>query len=164
VLKGIVVMALVAGAVWMYLPSGMKPSLPSPIALRGGSVADAEDALRGGDAALALEIARALAAGGDEAPRGHLVRGQALLATGDTAGAVDALAAAARADSRGSVAWAAAEALARLPGHEAPAADAYLLAFAAGLPAGRAETVARAQELAGRRDRARRVREQAATK
>ena len=89
--------------------------------------------------------------------------GRALLATGDTAAAVDALAAAARADHRGAVAWAAAEVLARLPGHEAPAAEAYLLAFAA-VPEGRAETVARAQELAGRPDRARRVREQAVTR
>lgn len=166
-LKGIVVMALVAGAVWMYLPPGMKASLPTSIpglALpsRGGSVADAEDALRGGDAARALQIAGTIPAEGEEAPRGHLVRGHALLATGDTAGAADALAAAARGDNRGSVAWAAAEALARLPGREAPAAEAYLLAFAAGLPEARAETVARAQELAGRPDRARRVREQAA--
>jgi hypothetical protein len=165
-LKGIMVMALVSGAVWMYLPAGMKASLPTPIPgtalpARGGSVADAEDALRDGDAARVLEIARALPAGGEDAPRGHLVRGQALLATGDTAAAVDALAAAARGDNRGTVAWAAAEALARLPGREAPAAEAYLLAFAAGLPEARAETVARAQEVAGRPDRARRVREQA---
>jgi hypothetical protein len=169
VLKGIGVVALVAGAVWMYLPVGMKAFLPSSIpgialSPRGGSAADAEDALRGGNAERALEIARALPSDGDEAPRGHLVRGRALLATGDTAGAVDALAAAARADNRGGIAWAAAEALARLPGHEAPAAEAYLLAFAAGLPEARAETVARAQELAGRPDRARRVREQAASK
>ena len=169
VLKGIVVMALVAGAVWMYLPAGMKASLPTSIPgialpARGGSVADAEDALRGGDAGRALEIARTLSAEGEDAPRGHLVRGRALLATGDTAAAVDALAAAARGDNRGTVAWAAAEALARIPGREAPAAEAYLLAFAAGLPEARAETVARAQELAGRPDRARRVREQAAPK
>ena len=169
VLKGIVVMALVAGAVWMYLPAGMKASLPTSIPgialpTRGGSVADAEDALRAGDAGRALGIARTLPAEGEDAPRGHLVRGQALLATGDTAGAVDALAASARADNRGTVAWAAAEALARLPGREAPAAEAYLLAFAASLPEARAETVAQAQELAGRPDRARRVREQAAPK
>ncbi|HEX8454606.1 MAG TPA: hypothetical protein VF647_21180 [Longimicrobium sp.] len=166
VLMGIMVMALVSGAVWMYLPDGMKASLPISIPgialpARGGSVADAEDALRAGDAARALEIARTLPAGGEDAPHGHLVRGQALLATGDTAAAVDALAAAARGDNRGTVAWAAAEALARLPGRETSAAEAYLLAFAAGLPEARAETVARAQELAGRPDRARRVREQA---
>lgn len=168
VLKGIVVIALVAGAVWMYLPAAMKASLPTSIPgitlpARGGSVADAEDALRGGDAGRALEIARTLPAEGEEAPRGHLLRGKALLATGDTAGAVDALAAAARADNRGDIAWTAAEALARLPGRELPAAEAYLLAFAA-LPGARSETVARAQELAGRPDRARRVREQAAAK
>jgi hypothetical protein len=165
-LKAIVVMALVAGAVWMYLPAGMKASIPTSIpgvalAARGGSLADAENALRGGDAARALEIARTLPPEGEDAPRGHLVRGQALLETGDTAGAVDALAAAARGDNRGAVAWAAAEALARLSGHEAPAAEAYLLAFAAGLPEARAETVAHAQELAGRPDRAHRVRAQA---
>lgn len=164
-LKAIVVMALVAGAVWMYLPAGMKASIPTSLPgfalpVHGGSVADAEDALRAGDAARALEIAGALPTEGEDAPRGHLVRGRALLATGDTAGAVDALAAAARGDNRGTVAWAAAEALARLPGREAPAAEAYLLAFATGLPEARAETVARAQELAGRPDRARRVREQ----
>jgi hypothetical protein len=169
VLKGIVAMALVAGAVWMYLPAGMKASFPAPIPgvalpARGGSVADAEDVLRGGDAERALEIARTLPAVGEDAPRGHLVRGQALLATGDTAGAVDALAAAARGDNRGTVAWAAAKALARIPGREAPAAEAYLLAFAAGHTEARAETVARAQELAGRPDRARRVREQAVAK
>ncbi|HEY0152618.1 MAG TPA: hypothetical protein VGB92_11515 [Longimicrobium sp.] len=164
-LKAIVVMALVAGAVWMYLPAGMKASIPTSIPgialpARGGSVADAEDALRAGDPARALEIARTLPAEGEDAPRGHLLRGRALLATGDTAGAIDALAAAARCDNRGTVAWAAAEALARLPGREAPAAEAYLLAFAAGLPEASAEKVARAQELAGRPDRARRVREQ----
>jgi hypothetical protein len=165
VLKGIVVAALVGGAVWMYLPAGVLPASTPAIALpvRGGSVAAAEDALRAGDAARALRIARALPTGGDDAPRLHLVLGRALLATGDTAAAADALAAAARADHRGAVAWAAAEVLARLPGHEAPAAEAYLLAFAAA-PEGRAETVARAQELAGRPDRARRVREQAVTR
>ena len=136
-LRGIVVLALVAGAVRMHLPEGMKASLPG-ISLGGVATAAAEDE-----------------------PRGHLVRGRALLAMGDTAGAAAALADAAQGDNRGAVAWEAAETLARLPGHRAEAADAYLLSYAAGLPVGRAETVARAQELAGRPDRARRVREQA---
>jgi hypothetical protein len=164
-LKGIVMLALIGGATWMYLPADIKASLSVPgIALptRGASVDDAEAALRTGDAKAALEIARALPAEGDDAPRGHLVRAQALLATGDTAGAVAALTAAAQGDNRGTIAWTAAEALALLPGHEPAAAEAYLLSFAAGLPAARAETVARAQERAGRPDRARRVRAQAA--
>lgn len=139
VLRGIMVLALVACAAWMYMPLATKQSLAVP----------------------GFALFRATSAEGEEAPRGHLARGQALLATGDTAGAVAAFAAAAQGDSRGAIAWAAAEALARLPGRAAPAADAYLLAFAAGLPPDRAEIVAHAQELAGHPDRARRVREQA---
>jgi hypothetical protein len=164
-LRGIVVLSLVAGAVWMYLPPTLRDSIAVPgfaLPTRAATASDAEAALLAGDASRALEIARSLPLDGEEAPRGHLVRGRALLATGDTAGAVAALTTAAQGDSRGTLAWAAAEALARLPGHAAPAADAYLLAFAAGIPANRTETVARAQELAGRPARARRVREQAA--
>lgn len=121
----------------------------------------AERAPRHGDATHALRTANTL--GNDRAsePRKHLVRAQALLAGGDTVGAVAALVAAAQSDSRGAISWTAAETLARLPGRSAPAADAYLLAFAAGLPAGRAEIVAHAQELAGRPERAGRVREEA---
>ncbi len=138
VLKGVAVAALVAGAVWMYLPADLKSTLRLPT-VAAGSAASAE-----------------------QGPDALLAHGRSLLAAGDTAGAAAALASAARGDSRGAVAWDAAGELSRLPGRAADAADAYLLAFAAGLPADRAETVARAQERAGRPDRARRVREQAA--
>jgi hypothetical protein len=122
----------------------------------------AEKVLRRGDVAHAVRLANTSGNDPESAPRNHLARGQALLAAGDTAGAVAALESAAQSDSRGATAWTAAETLSRLPGRSAPAADAYLLAFAAGLPADRAQTVARAQELAGRPDRAQRVRQQAA--
>jgi cytochrome c-type biogenesis protein CcmH/NrfG len=107
-----------------------------------------------------LQFASALPEAGEAPSHKRLLLGHALLAAGDTAGAVAAFAQAAQGDSRGALAWNAAETLARLPGHSASAADAYILAYAAGLPADRAETVARAQELAGRPDRARRVRDQ----
>jgi hypothetical protein len=107
-----------------------------------------------------LQFASALPEAGEAPSHKRLLLGHALLAAGDTAGAVAAFAQAAQGDSRGALAWNAAETLARLPGHSASAADAYILAYAAGLPAHRAETVARAQELAGRPDRARRVRDQ----
>lgn len=119
----------------------------------------AEHALSPGNTGRALQTASALGGAGEAVPHEHLVLGRALLAAGDTAGAVAAFARAAQTDSRGPIAWTAAETLARLPGHSASAADAYLLAFAAGLPAERAQTVARAQELAGRPERAQRVRD-----
>lgn len=122
----------------------------------------AEHALRTGGPARALQTASAPPEAGEAAPHTDLVLGRSLLAAGDTAGAVAAFARAAQSDSRGTIAWTAAEALARLPGHSACAADAYLLAFAAGLPSDRVETIARAQELAGRPERAERVREHAA--
>ncbi|HEX8831154.1 MAG TPA: hypothetical protein VF705_08325 [Longimicrobium sp.] len=127
---------------------------------RPGSAA--EQASQRGSATHVLGFANMRGNNPESVPRNHLIRGQALLSSGDTAGAIAALSAAAQSDSRGTVAWTAAETLARLPGHSAAAADAYLLAYAAGLPADRAQAVAHAQELAGRPERAERVRQQAA--
>ncbi|HEX8361896.1 MAG TPA: hypothetical protein VF613_17385 [Longimicrobium sp.] len=151
--RGIVAVLALGLVLWVHRSTGDQGGSP-------GSTPEHERLSRGAPSAFA-----AASLGREDRhgiPRNHLLHGQALLAAGDTTGAVAALSAAAQSDSRGTAAWAAAEILARLPGRSATAADAYLLAFAAGLPADHAETVARAQEMAGRPDRARRVREQAA--
>lgn len=151
----LVVLGLAAVICIYFFGAGLRVSSPRP-----GSAA--EQGTRRGGATHVLGFASMRGTDPESAPRKHLIRGQALLSAGDTAGAVAALSAAAQSDSRGTIAWTAAETLARLPGRSAAAADAYLLAFAAGLPADRARTVAHAQELAGRPERARRVRQQVA--
>lgn len=81
------------------------------------------------------------------------------ISAGDTVAAVSLLLQAARADVAGDgTAWEAAERLSMLPGYDAEAAEAYLLAFGAGLPRGRWERVAQAQEHAGYAERAARIR------
>lgn len=81
------------------------------------------------------------------------------ISAGDTVGAVGLLLQAARADVAGDgTAWEAAERLSMLPVYDAEAAEAYLLAFGAGLPRWRWERVAQAQEDAGYAERATRIR------
>jgi hypothetical protein len=99
---------------------------------RESVAAQAEQAIAAGEAGRALELAERV---GEPLPRLLLLRGRARLALGDTLGAVAELRVAAA--HRGATAAEAAEAarlLASWPGHANAAADAYVAAFAAGLP------------------------------
>jgi hypothetical protein len=121
------------------------------------SVAGAEEALRAGEPARALSITGEV---GDPGTDVLLVRARAFLALGDTsAGAATLLAAAAHPRASGSQAGEAARLLAEIPGRENAAADAYLHAFAEGLPPEQWPMAAAALERAGRWEHARRLRE-----
>lgn len=134
----------------------------APLGMRFGEgrLGRAEAALRAGEPERALATLEALERRGGPGGRIDVLRGRALLLGGDTTGAVAALTRAATLDAGGGgTAWEAAELLAALPGRSREAADAYLLAFAAGVSRDRWEGVAVAQERAGRPEQARRVRE-----
>lgn len=164
--KNVAILAIVVVAALMYMPESMKEKLPAVSGLSipgmggGATLSAAEGALTRGEAGKALRILDEMEPAPSERAHVEILRGRALARTGDDAGAARAFVAAAQADSRGEVALEAARAASRLPGQEAAAADAYLLAFASGHADARGEweAVAAAQEKAGERERAERVR------
>jgi hypothetical protein len=90
---------------------------------------------------------------------GLALRGEAHLVLGDTVAAVVDLVEAARLDGvPGERAWVAATRLERLPGYESEAAEAFRLAYVAGVPRERWGRVAAALGRAGREEEAARVR------
>lgn len=112
---------------------------------------------------------RRLAAGDAAGARGRLadaadseglvLRGEAHLALGDTTAAVADLLEGARLDGvPGERAWEAATRLEQLPGYGSEAAEAFRLAYVAGVPRERWEWVAHALQRAGREEEAARVR------
>lgn len=126
-----------------------------PLARSADPSEAAEAALRSGDPRRALSLGSVP----EPSARLRLIRGQALLAIGDSAAAESELvraAADARADDQ--VCIAAGEILGRMGRVEA-AADAYLRAFSAGLQPERWPDVVAALERAGRRDQAGRLRD-----
>lgn len=93
-----------------------------------------------------------------EGAEGLVVRGEAALAMGDTAAAVADLVHAARADGPpGEHAWRAACRLQELAGREQEAAEAFRLAYAAGVPREHWGRIASALQRAGRTEEAGRV-------
>jgi hypothetical protein len=116
-------------------------------------VGSARHRLAAGDASGARE--RLVDAADSE---GLVLRGEAHLALGDTAGAVADLVEAARLDGiPGERAWEAAARLEQLPGYGSEAAEAFRLAYVAGVPRERWGRVAAALGRAGREEEAARV-------
>lgn len=158
--RGTVRLVAMLGVLAMVGAGAMALEAPLGIRFGEGRLGRVEAALRAGDPERALATLEALEQRGGPGGRIDLLRGRVLLVGGDTTGAVAALSRAATLDAAGGgMAWEAAELLAALPGRTREAADAYLLAFTAGVSRDRWEGVAAAQDRAGRADQARRVRE-----
>jgi hypothetical protein len=119
-----------------------------------GRATGARVAMEAGRPALAVRIL-----GQVHVAEHFLLRGDARIAAGDTAGAIaDYLGAARAAKPEGRAAWEAGSRLVRVPGQENAAAEALLRAYVLGISSDRWESISAALERAGRHEEAQRVR------
>ncbi|MEW5928943.1 MAG: hypothetical protein AB1941_15895 [Gemmatimonadota bacterium] len=154
---GVLMVAAVA-----YAPDRVAARIPAWAPLRPDPLQRARAAVADGRIEDALVMAEVAAGERGKGAPAAMVRGAALMARGDTAGAHAAWYGAAAAPPAegggGDVAWEAAMALERTGAEAGTVAEAFLEAFAAGIDPGKWERVAAAQERAGRAAQAERVR------
>jgi hypothetical protein len=145
-----------------HAPDRVAAQLPAWTPLRPDPLQRARAAVADGRIQDALVMAEVAAGERGKGAPAAMIRGAALMARGDTAGAHAAWYGAAAAPPAegggGDVAWEAATALERAGAEAGIVAEAFLEAFAAGIGPEKWERVAAAQERAGRRAQAERVR------